>query len=198
MEGFDPIQWSPLIDTTTGSAFSAVNHANSSRPGCPRNSILTEVCGIVKQSRLAPGAAPSKSSSKVDGEFHCCLCGGTFSRKHSVKAHFVKCVDRNGNPDGKSWNDHPSIGSYKPRKVIPKQQKNRAADKWQSSWYPSSSGLLPPSGFQASPNGPTPGESPTIDPGLRGTMSIDITIGDTAQASPFLEETSPSATGSTG
>ena len=48
------------------------------------------------------------SSAQVLTRYHCCLCEGTFSRRDSVKSHFPICAQKNGNPAGKSWDDHRS------------------------------------------------------------------------------------------
>lgn len=168
----NPIQWSPPRETHSAGASGEVNRVDSSRAGCPREGFLTDVCGVVQPSKVPPGQAPWYHGTKGNQKFQCCLCERTFSRCHTVKAHFVVCVNRNGNPEGKSWNEHPSVANYKPRRVISEYQLDRPAFKQsQVSWYSPSQGVVPPSD-QAPPNGPGSGECPPIDPALEVEQPI--------------------------
>ncbi|KAG8531418.1 uncharacterized protein KY384_003047 [Bacidia gigantensis] len=46
-------------------------------------------------------------SQKWDG-YHCPLCLRKHISRHHLKRHFKLCVERNGNPEGKSFNSHES------------------------------------------------------------------------------------------
>ena len=175
-----PVQWLPSIATSNGSATSAVNLDRSSRRGCPRNSVLTEVCGIVKESKVLPGEAPRFHGSKGTQKYECCLCGKTFSRMHTVKIHFVACVNKNGNPEGKCWNEHPSLSRYAPRKVTSQYQLDRASYRQsQASGFMiiSYQAPVPQSGIQTPHDGPTSVETPPIDPALGRPTQTEPTLG---------------------
>ncbi len=73
--------------------------------------MLTNVCGRVTPQKAAPVA----SVSKQNGPFRCPRCGGRFTRPRTVKDHFIKCVEKYGNPAGLSWWDHPSLQDTKNR-----------------------------------------------------------------------------------
>ena len=56
----------------------------------------------------------SSGGSTVGGKdptkapFVCGLCGGRFTRRHTVKTHFPTCATKNGNPGGFAWDSDPS------------------------------------------------------------------------------------------
>ena len=153
--------------TGEGSDSRSIATGESSRRGCPRNSIFTEVCGIVKPSKLPPGVSPKLKFSEQMGnnKYHCCLCGRTFSRPHSVKTHFVRCVERNGNPEGKAWNHHPSVANYRPRQFRSQYQLDRQSFKQSSTTgWTTSQGLVLPVGKQPL----------LVDPALGGTIQAPI------------------------
>lgn len=89
----------PPPQVTSGSA----GHA---APGFNRETgrgVLTSVCGIVTQSK---GTAVRGGGQ---GKYHCPRCNGGFTRPRSVKDHFIKCVEKYGNPNGHNWYDHHTL-----------------------------------------------------------------------------------------
>ena len=67
--------------------------------------MLTEVCGVVSP---AKGGKPKPAGGK-QGKYRCARCNGRFTRPRSVKDHFIKCVQKYGNPAGLSWFDHRTL-----------------------------------------------------------------------------------------
>ena len=60
-------------------------------------------------------------------QFICCLCGGRYFKRYDVLDDFMRCVERNGNPTGMRWNDHPSCNGYKPKKNKMKAQTDESS-----------------------------------------------------------------------
>ena len=71
--------------------------------------MLTEVCGVVSP---AKGGKPTAGGGR-QGSYRCPRCNGRFTRPRSVKDHFIKCVQKYGNPSGLSWFDHRSLEASK-------------------------------------------------------------------------------------
>ena len=67
-------------------------------------SIYTEVCGVYSEEKASP-----KNHNTSHGSIHCPRCDKQFTRPRGVKAHFVGCITRYGNPDCLRWTDHPSL-----------------------------------------------------------------------------------------
>ena len=67
--------------------------------------MLTNVCGVVTPHKATPVANRSKQKEY----FRCPRCNGRFTRPRSVKDHFIKCVNKYGNPSGLSWWDHATL-----------------------------------------------------------------------------------------
>lgn len=70
--------------------------------------MMTSVCGIVTP---AKGTPVTNDNNK--GYFRCPLCNSNFTRARSVKDHFIKCVNKYGNPNGLSWWDHQTLSGSK-------------------------------------------------------------------------------------
>ena len=73
------------------------------------DTMLTQVNGVVTPSKHASNANPiqpsgARSSTNVSS---CPICRANYPRPQDVRAHFVACVGRNGNPRGLRW-DHNS------------------------------------------------------------------------------------------
>lgn len=63
--------------------------------------------------------SPEKLSSankdpNKESRYHCPRCDKKFAKRRTVKGHFIRCIDKNGNPDALRWNDHISL------KLLPK------------------------------------------------------------------------------
>lgn len=71
--------------------------------------LLTAMCAKVSPSR----GTPFPHRSGAGGAFRCPRCHGRFTKPRSVKDHFIKCVNKYGNPAGLSWFDHPSLAKSK-------------------------------------------------------------------------------------
>lgn len=71
--------------------------------------LLTDACARVTPSK----GTPVRHRSKAGGAFRCPRCQGRFTKPRSVKDHFIKCVDKYGNPAGLSWFDDPSLAKSK-------------------------------------------------------------------------------------
>lgn len=82
------------------------------------HSRLNAVNGVVIPSKLAEGQVPVKVRSHTHGNkplrLFCPRCKGAYAEKSHVKSHFPACVDRNGDPEGLTW-DHDLPPSKGPR-----------------------------------------------------------------------------------
>ena len=47
---------------------------------------------------------------------HCPICDAKLSSRYAVKNHFITCVQKNGNPEGKAWDSHKSCQKPKTRR----------------------------------------------------------------------------------
>ena len=57
--------------------------------------------GVIEPSRLPPGVLPKKlTQTKTGCHLKCRICRSKFRTPSNVQGHFVKCVERNGNPLG--------------------------------------------------------------------------------------------------
>lgn len=79
-----------------------------------REYVPTEVCGVFSESQVPAGCNPAQhiptpSALKKTRNMTCIICGSKFQRKQYVRNHFVKCVQKNGNPNRHSWFDHPTV-----------------------------------------------------------------------------------------
>ncbi|KAL9121717.1 MAG: hypothetical protein Q9187_001724 [Circinaria calcarea] len=92
----------------------------------------TAACGIPVPAKFSVPIKPMQVQIREGrGIIHkatCCICNGTFSQSYTIKSHFLSCVRLNGNPEGKSWNDHPSLANYKPRPLKAERIKVEADD----------------------------------------------------------------------
>ena len=104
-----------LPDNQPDFSASQSSHSSPSPPYAPSARVkamhdrLDAVNGVVIPSKLADGRVPTNLGSKArDGKtlnLFCPLCKGAFGKKDHVKSHFPACVKRNGNPDGRKWDD---------------------------------------------------------------------------------------------
>lgn len=81
---------------------------------------FTEVCGIFSPSLHDPPLQPQGNSHLGNHPYHCPRCDTTYSRSHTVKQHFPRCIETNGNPSSLRWFDHESnnvSGTKKQNKV---------------------------------------------------------------------------------
>ena len=66
--------------------------------------------GVVTPSKLEPGEAPrvpswSKGQQLLKVGAECPICGVRFGRNGHLQQHFVACAKKNGNPDGRYWDE---------------------------------------------------------------------------------------------
>ena len=66
--------------------------------------------GVVTPSKLEPGEAPrvpswSKGQQPLQVGAECPICGVLFGRRGNLQQHFVACARKNGNPDGRYWDE---------------------------------------------------------------------------------------------
>ena len=66
--------------------------------------------GVVTPSKLEPGEAPripswSKGLQPLEVGAECPICGVRFGRRGNLQQHFVACAKKNGNPDGRYWDE---------------------------------------------------------------------------------------------
>ena len=66
--------------------------------------------GVVTPSKLDPGEAPrvpswSKGQQPLQVGAECPICGVLFGRRGHLQQHFVACARKNGNPDGRYWDE---------------------------------------------------------------------------------------------
>lgn len=66
--------------------------------------------GVVTPSKLEPGEAPrvpswSKGQQPLQVGAECPICGVLFGRRGHLQQHFVACAKKNGNPDGRYWDE---------------------------------------------------------------------------------------------
>ncbi len=73
------------------------------RSGRNRKCGRTIHCGVFSERKTEP-----KKAERDKGEFICPICGSNFTRAAGVNYHFASCVEKHGNPDRCSWDDHPS------------------------------------------------------------------------------------------
>ena len=86
---------------------------------------LAAVDGVVIPSRLPAGKSPSCRTSYRSSDRHvypCSICGRKFIEKGTLRAHFLACVKRNGNPTGARWD---SSLDKEARRTSIKRNKNR-------------------------------------------------------------------------
>ena len=71
------------------------------------NSRLAQVNGVVIPSRRAINEAPLQpSGTQSTSSRACCpVCQARYPKRKDIRAHFVACVGRNGNPQGARWNN---------------------------------------------------------------------------------------------
>ena len=74
----------------------------------------TEVCGVFFESRVPAGCNPAQHIPTPCGlkrrrNMTCIICDSKFEVKQYLRAHFPKCVQKNGNPNRHSWFDHPTV-----------------------------------------------------------------------------------------
>lgn len=78
----------------------------------------TEVCGIFSPCIYDPPLQPKGKKLSKNDQYHCPRCNTTFTRSHTVKQHFPRCIETNGNPDSLRWFDHESNNlTGTPRKI---------------------------------------------------------------------------------
>ena len=70
------------------------------------------------------GLEPEKAK-RNQGDFVCPICEPRFTRKEGVNYHFPSCVEKYGNPEGKSWNEHPSCSGKDEANEAPASKKRR-------------------------------------------------------------------------
>ena len=68
--------------------------------------MLTKVCGVISPAKGTPTAGRRRQ-----GAYRCPRCNGRLTRPKSVKDHFIKCVEKYGNPAGLRWFDHQTLAS---------------------------------------------------------------------------------------
>ena len=101
---------------TEGKSTSVNDHSrpSDSGPGTLDQyySMLAQVNGVVIPSKrlfneepLQPSGMQSNTSGTSG--FPCPICRAKYPQRNSIQAHFVACVKRNGNPQGRRWNDLP-------------------------------------------------------------------------------------------
>ncbi|KAL9133142.1 MAG: hypothetical protein Q9175_005684 [Cornicularia normoerica] len=73
------------------------SQSDRSEPTATYQEMLAGVSGVVIPSKRALGEDPKIC--------FCSICGTAFTRNVHVQAHFVACVERNGNPNGVRWDD---------------------------------------------------------------------------------------------
>ena len=72
------------------------------------NGVVTPSKRLFNEEPLQPSGMQSNTSSASG--FPCPICRAKYSQRENIKAHFVACVERNGNPRGRRWNDGPQVG----------------------------------------------------------------------------------------
>ena len=70
------------------------------------------------------GSEPEKAK-RSGGDFVCPICESQFTRKEGVNYHFPSCVEKYGNPLGKSWNEHPSCSGKDEAKKAPASKEDK-------------------------------------------------------------------------
>ncbi len=81
----------------------------------------TEVCGVFSVSLRDPPLQPRRENSLGSGPYHCPRCNTTYTRSHTVKQHFPRCIRINGNPNSLRWFDHESNNLTRLRELnVPK------------------------------------------------------------------------------
>ena len=68
----------------------------------------TEVCGIFSPSRNEPPHKPRGADPLAKFQYRCPRCNVSYTRSNTVKQHFPRCIETNGNPDSLRWFDHAS------------------------------------------------------------------------------------------
>ena len=75
---------------------------------------LAQVNGVITPSKLQPGQQPLRPQRSIphnpDLDLHMCpICGHTATQAIFIKAHFLGCVETNGNPTGACWDDSVNV-----------------------------------------------------------------------------------------
>jgi hypothetical protein len=95
----------------------------------------THVCGVCTPSKVPQGQGPTQliprfCLNRVEKcNTVCIICEGKFDRKRTLRDHFPKCVEVNGNPESHSWFDHQSVKRHTkrvttwPKKIATEHQK---------------------------------------------------------------------------
>jgi len=73
-----------------------------------RARLMTRFCGVQSPSLHDPPLPPKKGGFPATGavQYHCSRCDIALSRLDTVRKHFEKCIEFNGNPDALKWTDY--------------------------------------------------------------------------------------------
>ena len=71
----------------------------------------TKYCGVITARVKEP-----QKAKRTQGDFFCPICDSSFTRAEGVNYHFSACAKKHGNPQGHSWNSHPSCANRNSRK----------------------------------------------------------------------------------
>lgn len=76
-----------------------------------RERMMTQYCGIESPSLHDPPVPPKKGGFPATGtiQYHCSRCDVALSRPDTVRRHFEKCIELNGNPDALKWTDYREV-----------------------------------------------------------------------------------------
>ena len=109
----DNAQNSSSLAQDPGAPTTPPNRLSAKKQKAIRSPFFTELDtynGVVTPSKLEPGEAPrvpswSKGQQLLSVGAECPICGVRFGRNGHLQQHFVACAKKNGNPDGRYWDE---------------------------------------------------------------------------------------------
>lgn len=92
-----------------------------------RQRMMTQYCGVQSPSLHDPPLPPKKGGFPAAGaiQYHCSRCDVALSRPDTVRKHFGKCIEMNGNPDALKWTDYHEVARMSEETIQQSQQEKK-------------------------------------------------------------------------
>jgi len=92
-----------------------------------RKRMMTQYCGVQSPSLHDPPLPPKKGGFPAAGaiQYHCSRCDVALSRPDTVRKHFEKCIETNGNPGALKWTDYREVARMLEEIIKQSQQEKK-------------------------------------------------------------------------